>query len=153
MSMRDPCLIIITDEKNSDEKKNDYQTIIDIIEKNPKTLIHEYIKDWYQLHKTGTQNEFPPGTSTNYKINDLKDYLLQKFPDEEELINDKIEEYKYSIGYGDDVFTYGGKKRKTKKNRKSIKIRRSKKNIKMRKSKKNIIMRKGKKSMKTRKIY
>jgi surface protein len=125
----------------ANENNENYKTIIDIITANPSTLIPEYIKDWYKLHKTGSADAFPPGTSQEEKKNDLRNYLLAKFPEEENLINDKIVEISDNIGYEDDDFMYGGKrkgKRRTKKNIKGIKSNKiSKKIRKVKKTRKN----------------
>ena len=103
---------------NPDNK--DYQSIISIITANPNELIPEYIKDWYQLHKTGTSDAFSSKTTEEEKRENLKSYLLTKFPNENELIDKKIIEYADVIGYDEESFKYGGKKtkRKTKKTKK-----------------------------------
>ena len=103
----------------TDEEKEDYKKIIGIITANPQVLIIEYIKDWYKLHKTGTPSAFPNGTTEEQMKNDLRRFLLEKLPGEDELIDQKISEYADNIGYEPDDFTYeGGKRRKTRKIRK-----------------------------------
>jgi surface protein len=95
------------------EKTNpDYETIIAIITANPSILIPVYIKDWYMLHKTGTLDAFPPGTSEEEMKSNLKSYLLEKLPNESVLINQKIVEYADVIGYDEESFMYGGKRRR-----------------------------------------
>jgi len=119
----------------TDEEKEDYKKIIGIITANPQVLIIEYIKDWYKLHKTGTDTAFPDGTTEEQKKQDLKRFLLQKLPNENVLIDQKISEYADNIGYEPDDFAYGGKRktrkiRKTKKNNKTKKNRKTKTNRK-----------------------
>ena len=95
------------------EKTNpDYETIIAIITANPSVLIPVYIKDWYKLHKTGTSDAFPSGTSEEEMKSNLKSYLLEKLPNESLLIDQKIEEYADVIGYDEESFMYGGKRRR-----------------------------------------
>jgi surface protein len=98
----------------------EYQELIDIIVANPEKMIPDSIREWYKLHKKGTDGEFPPGTSEATKRANLKEYLLTKFPEEEALIDNKIAEISDNIGYEEDDFdvNYGGKrKRKTIKNK------------------------------------
>ena len=99
-----------------------YNTIIAIIIANPSALIPEYIRDWYKLHKNGTPEAFPSGTTPEIKKENLRKYLLAKFPDELVLINEKIIEIADNVGYDEDDFDirYGGK---TKKRRREIKIK------------------------------
>ena len=145
----------------TDENNANYKTLIDIIAANPNKLIPEYIKDWYKLHKTGTPGAFPPGTTKEEKKNDLRNYLLEKFPEETTLINDKIAGIADNIGYDDDDFMYGGK-RNRKKNKKSKKRisrtsgKKTKKNVqktnKVKKTQKAKRVQKTKKIMKNRKM-
>jgi surface protein len=126
----------------TNKNNENYKTIIDIITANPSTLIPEYIKDWYKLHKTGSADAFPPGTSQEEKKNDLRNYLLAKFPEEETLINDKIVKISDNIGYEDDDFMYGGKrkgKRRTKKIRKVKKTRKNKNIVKNKTKNKRVL--------------
>ena len=103
----------------SEGKENkEYETLVAIISANPEKLIEEYIIDWYKLHKTGTTFEFPAGTDRDVKRADLKRYLMGKIPGQEALVDAKITEIADNIGYDDDDFLYGGR-RKTKKNRKT----------------------------------
>jgi hypothetical protein len=74
-------------------------------------MIPEYIKEWYQLHKHGSENAFAPASTRDDKRQNLKDYLLHKFPDEDKLIEDKISEIADNIGYDDDDFMFGGRRR------------------------------------------
>ena len=99
----------------TEEKNKEYETITAIITANPVVLIPIYILDWYKLHKSGTPNAFPPGTTEEQMKTDLKSVLLEKFPTENDLIDRMIVKYADSIGYDDESFMYGGKKRKTKK--------------------------------------
>jgi hypothetical protein len=87
-------------------ENKDYQTIINIITANSNVLIINYIKEWYQLHKTGTLHAFSVETTKEEKREKLKSYLLTKFVNENELIDKKIIEYAYEIGYNEDSFLY-----------------------------------------------
>ena len=102
----------------------EYETIVAIISANPEKLIPEYIRDWYKLHKTGTEGEFPTGTTEAEKKADLKRYLLEKLPDQGELIDAKIAEIADNIGYEDDDFSYGGRRRKTRKSSRKSNMKR-----------------------------
>jgi hypothetical protein len=103
------------------EGNDECEMLVGIILADPNKLIPEYIKDWYQLHKGG----FPDKTEHEIEQN-LIDYLKEKMPRNkfpevniEQLIKDKVDEIKQAIGFEPDAFTYGGKKRKTRKNRKT----------------------------------
>ena len=93
----------------------EYEQLISILIANPTKMIPEYIHDWYKLHKINTPGEFPPGTTIAQKKEDLKTYLLGFFPEEDNLIDSNIAEISDNIGYDDDVFMYGGRKRNTRK--------------------------------------
>lgn len=104
--------------QSSKGETEEYQTLVAIITANPEKLISEYIRDWYKLHKTGTDGAFPPTTTEKEKKADLKAYLLELFPEEESLINMQIRDVADIIGYEEDDFMYGGKRRKS--NRKNV---------------------------------
>ena len=117
------CVIMLTMPIAAD-KKEEYETLLNIL----SPPLDDYIKDWYQTHKQGTPGAFPTGTSVEEKKADLKRYLLTKFPGEEELIDKKIEEFQHAIGYEDEDFTYGGKKKTRRRtNKKSNRNHRNKK--------------------------
>jgi len=99
--------------QSSEGEKEEYQTIIAIITANPEKLAEEYIRDWYKLHKTGTDGAFPSTTTEAEKKADLKAYLLELLPEEERIIDAKIQEFADNIGYEEDDFMYGGKRRKS----------------------------------------
>jgi hypothetical protein len=145
MSLLDPCSFALTMGENEV-----YAQIIAFIAATPGVLIPIYIQDWYRLHKKGTPGQFPLGTSREVKRANLKAYLLEKFPNERELIDNKIAEIADNTGYDDDDFDvlYGGKKsKKTKKSKKSKKTKKQK----SKKTKKNIKTKKSKKNIKTKK--
>jgi surface protein len=103
------------------EGNDECEILVGIILADPNKLIPEYIKEWYQLHKGG----FPDKTEHDIEQN-LIDYLKDKMPRDkfpevniENLIKVKVNEIKLAIGFDPDAFTYGGKKRKTRKNRKT----------------------------------
>jgi Leucine-rich repeat (LRR) protein len=118
------------------ENNRDYQTIIDLIEITPAKHIPELIKQWYQAHRTGSANAFPADMSEEDKRKNLKHFLLSKYPQERELIETLITQYADSIGYEEDSFTYGGRRRfrKSKKSNKKSK-KANKKSKKTRKHK------------------
>ena len=111
-----------------------------IIRQNPNVLIPEYIQDWYKLHKTGSENAFPPETTAAEKKENLRNYLLERLPGSRELIDDKILEIADNIGYEEDDFVYGGRRSRRRKNRKTTKKIRRKSN-KKRKTKRRKTMR------------
>ena len=126
------CVFLLSSGENPD-----YEMIKGIIARDPIILVPEYIKDWYRLHKTGTENEFSAETTEEQKKESLKNYLLDLLPDEETLIDEKIIEFADNIGYEADDFQYGGRRRKTMKRRKSNK----RKTMKRRKPNKRKTMR------------
>jgi surface protein len=93
-----------------DENNEEYKVLAAIILANPKIMIQEYIHDWYKEHNNAGVHKFPEGTTTDKKKASLKAYLLEKFPKEEKLIDEKIAEMEIAIGFDDDVFMYGGRK-------------------------------------------
>ena len=154
-SLINPCQTMLT--TNAHE---DYEQIIAIVVANPEKLIPEYIQDWYKLHKTGTENAFPSEATMEDKKADLRRYLLDTFPEESELIDAKIAEIADNIGYDDDTFMYGGRRRKNRKNKKGGKktkkiLRKTKarktRNAKNKKTKRTTVSRKTRKTRKTRK--
>jgi hypothetical protein len=128
MSLVNPCKTILS----KGEENIDYETIIAIIVKDPVKLIPEYIRDWYKLHKIGTDGKFSDELSQKDRKENLRTYLLGFFPDEGSLIEAKIIEIADNIGYENDDFTYGGRR-----NNKQKKSHKSQKNNKQKKSQKN----------------
>lgn len=121
MSLIAPCTILLS-------TNPDYQKLVDIIVANPAKLIPEYIHDWYKLHNKNKEGQFSPGTTIESKRENLKQFLLNKFPDEIELIEEQMSIIADNLGYEDDVFEYeGGKKRKTRRRRKNNKYKLSRK--------------------------
>jgi hypothetical protein len=88
----------------------DWDNLVAIIDANPAKLIPQYIQDWYKMHKTGTENAFAPVTSVDMRRADLRQFLLEKFPNEATLIDQQIAAVADSIGYEDDDFMYGGRR-------------------------------------------
>jgi len=120
----------------------DCSTIIDLIQGKGSDIIG-YIRDWYRLHKnlSSSSNDVPFPSDEDGRRANLRTYLLEKLPGQEELIDDKIENFANHIGYeGDFNVSYGGRKRinkrKTKKARKTMKRRISKRKTNKRKTNK-----------------
>jgi surface protein len=136
LSLTPACIAFISNNEASENKIEEYQILVGIIDKNPKILIREYIFDWYKIHNIETPGKFPDGTEPGVKRENLKSFLLEKFPQETSLIEEQITTYADNIGYDNAYFTYrGGKQIKSKKTRKS-KTRKSKtRKSKTRKSK------------------
>ena len=156
ISLTNACQTMLSSGDNED-----YSKIVAILVAYPDKLIPEYIQDWYKLHKTGTPNAFNPFNNNDDVENldkkrkerkeNLKLYLLEKFPEEEELIGSKIAEIADNIGYDDDNFMYGGRKRKHKHVSKTMKRGKSQKGtktMKRGKSQKGTKTKKGGKSQK-----
>ena len=122
-ALSNACIISLSSGENAE-----YEMINSIIRQNPDVLISEYIQDWYKLHKKGGENAFPPETTKEQKKENLRNYLLELLPDAIELIDTKIVEIADIIGYDEDDFLYGGRRRR--KNRKTTKKIRSKSNKK-----------------------
>lgn len=136
---------------NLDNK--DYETISDLINRNPEKLIPIYIQDWYKLHSR--REDHPEynaheasvfnAMSKQDKKRNLKQYLIQIFGEENNnLIEQKINEIENAIGFDDDSFTYGGSKKRNRtnkkrkaKNKKTKKVRDKKMRKLHKKSKKN----------------
>jgi len=134
-ALSNACIISLSSGENAE-----YEMINSIIRQNPNVLIPEYIQDWYKLHKTGSENAFPPETTAAEKKENLRNYLLERLPGSRELIDDKILEIADNIGYEEDDFVYGGRRSRRRKNRKTTKKIRRKSN-KKRKTKRRKTMR------------
>jgi surface protein len=91
---------------------------------------------------------------TGNRRNDLKNYLLNIHPEQGELIEEMIKNYADIIGYTDDVFTYGGGKRKkqivNKITLRTLNRKKTNKNKKMKTIKINRRIRKTNKNKKTK---
>jgi surface protein len=109
------------------QDNNDCSTIIPLI-----TGLEEYILDWYKLHSPGystgsnSSSEEPFPTDEDGRRENLRQYLLKKFPGQEEMINESIQKWAEEMGYDDDAFTFKNKggRRITKKRRQRIEKRR-----------------------------
>ena len=124
---------------NSEEPYKSYNEIMEIFQSNPVVLCPLYIKEWYQIHNIANKANNPSFYSKSHeeKKQMLKDYLLEKMPGEEEIINSNVAEYTDAIGLDEDSFTYGGKRRHTRKTRKRRKKTRYTRN-KRKKSRKQV---------------
>ena len=107
--------------KTSD--KTDYTTLIIIIS-GPELIINSII-DWYKLHNpdkpenvgaVAFPEESSPGVDKTKRQADLRQYLLGLYPDLPELIDQLITSHADAVE--DDDFTYGGKRRNSRKRRK-----------------------------------
>jgi hypothetical protein len=101
----------------------DYTTLIIII--SGPELIIQSIMDWYKLHNPNKPENvgavaFPaesePGVDKTKRQDDLRDYLLGLYPGLPELIDQLI--ISHADAVEDDDFTYGGKRRNSRKRRK-----------------------------------
>ena len=83
-------------------ENTEYEYIKGVVENGLNKLIPEYIVKWYKLHS------HPPHRFTNEtreeRLNNLKQYLLYFFPENEELIMKLIPEY--AIDVDNDDFAY-----------------------------------------------
>lgn len=110
----------------SGEKQDQYTNIISIISGNKREMIKEFIQDWYKSHRNGVNFS---SANEDDRRQDLKNLLIRQFPNEDALIEEMMVMYGDSIGYEDDSFTYGGRRRKRRnKTRKSNKTRNKNKN-------------------------
>ena len=119
-----------------EETDNAYNEIVQIFQSNPVVLCPLYIKEWYQIYNIANKAKNPGfyRKSDEEKKQILRAYLLEKLPDQEELIDSNIAEYTDAIGLDEDSFTYGGKRRTIKRTRK--RARKSRKSIRKKKTKK-----------------
>lgn len=108
----------------SDENNKDYEEIL--IALNIKNILIDLIIDWYKLHNNSKDNRFTPGTPIDIKKKDLEDFLLSKYPNNKKEIDEVIISNADPVGYDDEVFIYGGR-RKTYKRQKINKRRKTSK--------------------------
>ena len=97
----------------------DYKTLIIIIS-GPELIINSII-DWYKSHSPENPKNvgavaFPKNTEREVKKADLRHYLLGLYPGLPELIEQLI--ISHADALDDDDFTYGGKRRNSRKRRK-----------------------------------
>ena len=97
----------------------DYTTLIIIIS-GPELIINSII-DWYKSHSPENPKNvgavaFPENTEREVKKADLRQYLLGLYPGLPELIEQLI--ISHADALDDDDFTYGGKRRNSRKRRK-----------------------------------
>jgi len=95
-----------------DNNNIEWKKIINCIVENTKDLVDGYIKEWYKLHKKGSGDEFSAEMKEEEKRKNLYDFLINRLPEEGDLINDRIKEFADYIGYADDNFVYGGQRSK-----------------------------------------
>ena len=106
----------------------DYTTLIIIIS-GPELIINSII-DWYKSHNPNKPENvgavaFPKNTKREVKKADLRNYLLGLYPGLTELIEQLI--ISHADALDDDDFTYGGKRRNSRKRRKRQKNKTRKK--------------------------
>jgi hypothetical protein len=107
------------------KKIEEYQKLVAIIHSNP-SLINDYVLEWFKFHSREDQR-FPETATKESKLEDLKQFLLSKFPntstETKELIDKKVEETGDAFDLEADDFEYSGgrKTRKLKIKQKSIK--------------------------------
>jgi len=121
-----------------EETDNAYNEIVEIFQSNPVVLCPLYIKEWYQIYNIANKAKNPGfySKSDEEKKQILKDYLMEKLPDQAALIDSNIAEYTDAIGLDEDSFTYGGKRRTIKRTRKKARKKRTKSKTRKRKTKK-----------------
>ena len=134
-SLEVACTSIIS---SNPENAKQCENIIAVLNNDINKLIQEAILDWYREHRQGSQGEFPSTMSIDDKKENLRQYLLSKFPSNEarDLIDSKISEFEMSIGFEDDDFTYGGRKRRGTLRRKYKKLGKTQRNRKLTKRRK-----------------
>ena len=129
----------------TDPENQDYIKLEELIIP-PTELIIQSIVDWYKSHNPDKPENvgavaFPVGTSIEEKRDDLRGYLLGLYPGVPELIEQLITSHAEALD--DDDFTYGGKKRNSRKRkRKRRRINKTRKRQKN-KTKKTIHKRKN----------
>ena len=109
----------------------DYKTLIILIS-GPELIINSII-DWYKSHSPENSKNvgavaFPKNTDREVKKADLRQYLLGLYPGLPGLIEQLI--ISHADALDDDDFTYGGKRRNSRKRRKRQKNKTRKKSYK-----------------------
>jgi surface protein len=117
-----PACISANETSETSEKKQEYTTLIILIS-GPELIINS-IMDWHKSHnpKNVGAVAFPkerrPGVDKTKRQADLRQYLLRLYPGLPELIEQLIISHAEELGYEDDDFTRGGKRRNSRKRRK-----------------------------------
>ena len=129
-----PACVSAKETIETSEKKQEYTTLIILIS-GPELIINS-IMDWHKSHnpKNVGAVAFPkergPGVDKTKRQADLRRYLLRLYPGLTELIEQLIISHAEELGYEDDDFTRGGKRRNSRKrrNRRINKTRKRQKN-------------------------
>ena len=120
-----PACISAKETIETSEKKQEYTTLIILIS-GPELIINS-IMDWHKSHNPKKPENvgavaFPkerrPGVDKTKRQADLRRYLLRLYPGLPELIEQLIISHAEELGYEDDDFTRGGKRRNSRKRRK-----------------------------------
>jgi hypothetical protein len=90
--------------QNKDFPITEYEYIKDIIENSLNKAIPDNIYRWYRIH-SDPKHKFTHETKEQRR-NNLKEFLLQKFPEEEVKIDELIVEQANAVGYDDDDFMH-----------------------------------------------
>ena len=123
-----PCSVYLN------EKPEEYKLLLSILNYNLKTLILEYIKEWFQNHNSSNQDtvtEFEKikNLEKEEKIKILTEFVESKFPANlKQEIKPQINEFTKYMNLEKEDFQYGGKKtKKTKKNKEKQRKRKTRK--------------------------
>jgi surface protein len=127
ISLRYACIVMLDDKSIETDKKKEYEELIDNLIPPPEKSIDSFIQKWYKIHKNTSKEAFPKEMTNEEIKKNLETYLFEEFPENiypdrakiDELISKKIKEYEDSIGFDDESFSYGGGKKKTRKNKKN----------------------------------
>ena len=123
----------------NEEKKQEYEKLDEMVNRNLKTLIQKLIEEWQYGHRRGENFTNADGTNIvgkEARRADLKAHIEKKVtndtPETNELIEELIKEFADPIGYDDDEFPQGGgrtrkQRRKGKRSSKKTKKRKLKK--------------------------
>jgi len=111
---------------DQDPKVLEFKRLDIILTKNPQTQIPLLIYEWYRLHRGKGFNKklslegviFPPlfeeknVTNQTERRANLRQYLLNVFPDNGPLIDKQIEKIADHVGYDEDSFYLGGRRKR-----------------------------------------
>jgi len=120
----------LTTDEVSEEQKDEYKKLIEMISRNPQGQVPLLAVEWFKLHPDGKGLE---NMDTEQRKANLKAYIKETVTNDTPEVDTFINDYMENFDYENDAFTYKGGRR----TRKRIRKRRIKKTKKRKKKARN----------------
>lgn len=129
-SLSPAATMVLSTDNATEEQKQEYNKLIEMIARNPKNQIPLLAEEWFKLYPGGKGLE---NMDTAQRKAKLKAYIKETVKDDTPEVDTFINDYMENFDYEDDAFTYKGGK----KTRKRMRKRRTKKTKKRKKKARN----------------